>query len=68
MTKITKEYFCDICGEKFDGQFEVVKFSCSGKDYSGAYVGGFTFEKTEVCNKCTYKIREFVDTIRKDKQ
>lgn len=65
MIKTTKQYFCDICGKEFDGMCEVVKFSCSGKDYSGVYVGGFTFEKTEVCNTCTHKIKDFVNNISK---
>ena len=67
MTVVNREHYCDICGKKFDGQNEVVKFSCSGKDISGVYVGGFTFEKKEVCNTCTYKIKEFVDKLMKDK-
>jgi DNA-directed RNA polymerase subunit RPC12/RpoP len=66
----TVEYFCDICGKKFDGQCEIVKVSSSGQDYSGVYVGGITLEYKEVCNDCTHKITSFIYDLmpQKDSQ
>ena len=64
MTKTKVTHYCDICKKKYDGEKEHVKYSRSFKDFSGCYVGGDSTEYKEVCNDCTEKIHNFIESIK----
>lgn len=60
---VLEDVICDVCGESCKGDLDIYEFSQLSAHWGYASKKDGTYWKSEICEECSDKVKEFIESL-----